>query len=122
MLVEDLGRSKRGADRGEGKEGRNERGEDIRGRSGRGEGRRADPSSLGSFFASTYTTLRTLLPLLPAHPLTRRITGSAVGSYDAPPQAPIEKRARLTSAQRFTVWLTAVDIGEFLSCRQGSEC
>ncbi|GAA6047332.1 hypothetical protein JCM3770_001891 [Rhodotorula araucariae] len=61
----------------------------------------------GAFVAlvcSAYTTLRTLLPLLPSHPLDRRAkTGALI-----PPQ---EKRApRLKSAQRFTAYLAAVDI------------
>lgn len=54
------------------------------------------------FVASTYTTLRTLLPLLPGHPLVRR-------SVDAPEA---DKRPRLKSAQRFTAYLSLVDIGE----------
>lgn len=91
--------------------------EGCRERKGGRGGRRADDCLFPrrSFFASTYTTLRTLLPLLPAHPLTRRITGSAVGPYEAPPRAPVEKRVRLKSAQRFTVWLAATDISERLS-------
>lgn len=63
-----------------------------------------------SLFCSAYTTLRTLLPLLPPHPLNRRTTGSAVGPYDAPPSLGADKPLRLKSAQRFTVWLAAVDI------------
>ncbi|KAI5479176.1 hypothetical protein MNV49_004037 [Pseudohyphozyma bogoriensis] len=62
-----------------------------------------------SFFCSTYTTLRSLLPLLPPHHLTRRPAGAAVGSYKSPPSVP-RKKLRLKSAQRFTVWLAGVDI------------
>ncbi|GAA5995022.1 uncharacterized protein JCM10292_004492 [Rhodotorula paludigena] len=57
-------------------------------------------AALVSFVASTYTTLRTLLPLLPGHPLNRR-------SVDAPEA---DKRPRLKSAQRFTAYLSLVDI------------
>ncbi|BGP67231.1 hypothetical protein NBRC10513v2_000549 [Rhodotorula toruloides] len=66
--------------------------------------------ALFSFFCSTYTTLRTLLPLLPDHPLNRRTAGSAVGSF-APAASPsAEKRPRLKSAQRFAAYLSVVDI------------
>ncbi|GAA5976878.1 hypothetical protein JCM11641_000898 [Rhodosporidiobolus odoratus] len=67
-----------------------------------------------SFFCSTYTTLRTLLPLLPGHPLNRRHAGSAVGPYAAAAAPTVEKRPRLKSAQRFTAYLGAVDI--FAAC------
>jgi hypothetical protein len=48
-----------------------------------------------SFFCSTYTTLRTLLPLLGPHPLDRRTTGSAVGPYGAAPSPCVEQKVRL---------------------------
>ncbi|GAA5870187.1 hypothetical protein JCM1840_001586 [Sporobolomyces johnsonii] len=66
--------------------------------------------ALISFFCSTYTTLRTLLPLLPGHPLNRRNAGSAVGPYDAAPSPALEKLPRLKSAQRFTAYLAFIDI------------
>ncbi|BGP28827.1 hypothetical protein JCM10296v2_000563 [Rhodotorula toruloides] len=66
--------------------------------------------ALFSFFCSTYTTLRTLLPLLPDHPLNRRTAGSAVGSFAAVPSPSAEERPRLKSAQRFAAYLSVVDI------------
>ncbi|GAA6036933.1 hypothetical protein JCM8097_006361 [Rhodosporidiobolus ruineniae] len=65
--------------------------------------------ALFSFLCSTYTTLRTLLPLLPGHPLNRRHAGAAVTPYDAP-TPPSEGRPRLKSAQRFASYLACVDI------------
>ncbi|BGP21637.1 hypothetical protein JCM10295v2_000512 [Rhodotorula toruloides] len=65
--------------------------------------------ALFSFFCSTYTTLRTLLPLLPDHPLNRRTAGSAIGSF-APAASPSETTPRLKSAQRFAAYLSVVDI------------
>ncbi|BGP12749.1 hypothetical protein JCM10213v2_000666 [Rhodosporidiobolus nylandii] len=70
--------------------------------------------ALISFFCSTYTTLRTLLPLLPGHPLNRRSTTSAVGPYGPAPSPAVDKRPRLKSAQRFTAYLATVDI--FAAC------
>jgi hypothetical protein len=59
-----------------------------------------------SFICSAYTTLRTLLPLLPLHALERRVTGSAGLPYGAAPAPTIkEKSRRLKSAQRFTTYL-----------------
>ncbi|GAA5834288.1 hypothetical protein JCM9279_004270 [Rhodotorula babjevae] len=56
-----------------------------------------------AFLCSTYTTLRTLLPLLPGHPLNPR---PPAGSTTLPrPQRP-----RLKSAQRFAAYLAASDI------------
>ncbi|GAA5832130.1 hypothetical protein JCM11251_004250 [Rhodosporidiobolus azoricus] len=63
-----------------------------------------------SFLCSTYTTLRTLLPLLPGHPLNRRQNSTQVGPYAPAPALPAEKHPRLKSAQRFTAYLAAVDI------------
>ncbi|GAA5917571.1 hypothetical protein JCM8208_003909 [Rhodotorula glutinis] len=54
-----------------------------------------------AFLCSTYTTLRTLLPLLPGHPLNPRPPPGST----APPQRP-----RLKSAQRFAAYLAASDI------------
>ncbi|GAA6025471.1 hypothetical protein JCM10207_000781 [Rhodosporidiobolus poonsookiae] len=65
--------------------------------------------ALLSFFCSTYTTLRTLLPLLPGHPLNRRHANPPVGPYPAA-VPPVEKHPRLKSAQRFTAYLATVDI------------
>ncbi|GAA5870084.1 hypothetical protein JCM16303_001890 [Sporobolomyces ruberrimus] len=64
--------------------------------------------ALISFLCSTYTILRTLLPLLPGHPLNRRRTPSSRDS-DSP-----EKPPRLKSAQRFTVYLAVTDV--FATC------
>ncbi|CEQ39014.1 SPOSA6832_00497 [Sporobolomyces salmonicolor] len=76
--------------------------------------------ALISFFCSTYTTLRTLLPLLPGHPLNRRNAGSAVGPYDPVPSPSLEKLPRLKSAQRFTAYLAAIDIRESTSLPHAS--
>ncbi|GAA5850186.1 hypothetical protein JCM8547_001035 [Rhodosporidiobolus lusitaniae] len=70
--------------------------------------------ALLSFLCSTYTTLRTLLPLLPGHPLNRRQVSAAVAPYGAAPSPAVEKRPRLKSAQRFTAYLASVDI--FAAC------
>ncbi|GAA5838325.1 hypothetical protein JCM5353_006850 [Sporobolomyces roseus] len=63
--------------------------------------------ALISFLCSTYTTLRTLLPLLPDHPLNPRTNG-------APPTTVHDQRPRLKSAQRFTAYLALTDV--FATC------
>ncbi|GAA6058714.1 hypothetical protein JCM10212_003402 [Sporobolomyces blumeae] len=60
-------------------------------------------ASFVSLVCSSYTVLRTLLPLLPGHPLNRRANPTNDLSVDA-------KRPRLKSAQRFTTYLAVTDV------------
>ncbi|GAA5887604.1 hypothetical protein JCM6882_001468 [Rhodosporidiobolus microsporus] len=70
--------------------------------------------ALLGFFCSTYTTLRTLLPLLPGHPLNRRHTCRRAGPLALAADQAVDNRPRLKSAQRFTAYLATVDI--FAAC------
>ncbi|GAA5949634.1 hypothetical protein JCM3765_002734 [Sporobolomyces pararoseus] len=73
--------------------------------------------ALISLLCATYTTLRTLLPLVPGHPLNRRQQLSCTTSIVHPePSKHKDKdtRPRLKSAQRFTAYLALNDV--FATC------
>lgn len=60
------------------------------------------------FFCSIYVALRTVLPLLPRHHLARRSSISGAEPYLS--STAVDKRPHLKSAQRFTIWLSSIDI------------
>ncbi|GAA6021360.1 hypothetical protein JCM11491_004760 [Sporobolomyces phaffii] len=67
-----------------------------------------------SFSCAAYTTLRTLLPLLPDHPLQRRHRQPPDFASSEPQRSNLETRPKLKSAQRFTVYLALTDV--FVTC------